>query len=181
MDDKAELVRKHIPVVDVSLIVEDYMAQPSDAYEPKICIVCSGRNTRISSIICKNCMRVCLHCKEMTCSSDRKNFCKACMHLYPNMEYDNTMKGVLYREWHHSIYPSDVHHEHLAHVKQAVAKRAEEKKKEDEFLAKEAEKSLLALVIELRNKLWDANRDINKYKETHYAPDLAERPKFPYY
>jgi len=35
MDDKADLIRKHIPVVDVSLIVEDFLAEPITWWEPK--------------------------------------------------------------------------------------------------------------------------------------------------
>lgn len=181
IDDKADLIRKHIPVVDVSLIVEDYAAEPITWWDPKICIVCSHHNSRSSSIICKNCVRVCLGCKEFTCSSDRKNFCKSCSNLYPDMEFSNTMKGVLYQMWHKSIYPSEVHRDYQARLKQAAAKKLEEKKKQDEFLDNEAKKPLLTLVLELRKKLWEANEAINNYKATHYEPDLAPRPKFPYY
>lgn len=83
--------------------------------------------------------------------------------------------------WHRAIFPSDVHHDKIAHIKKMALQKAEEKKKEDLFLATEAAKPLLQQVLELRNKLWEANKAINTYKETHYAPHLVARPQFPYY
>lgn len=62
-----------------------------------------------------------------------------------------------------------------------MAKLEEEKRKQDEFFAAENEKSLSQQIIDLRNKLWDANKEINQYKETHFAPELKPRPKFPYF
>lgn len=181
MDGRAVLIRKHIPIVDVSLIIEDYGAEPVHGWSHHICVVCQGHNTRRLSCICKECARICLHCKEMRCSSDKKYFCGLCAFKYPVMEWDATRKGILFQMWHRAIFPSDVHHDKIAHIKKMALQKAEEKKKEDLFLATEAAKPLLQQVLELRNKLWEANKAINTYKETHYAPHLVARPQFPYY
>lgn len=178
---KAKLIRSHIPIVGVSLIVQDYLAEPVSGWPHNICVVCSNYNTRRVSSICKECVRVCLDCKEMKCSSDKKYFCNTCAAKNCTYIWDSFQKGLLYQMWHRAIFPSEIHYEYQDKRRRDMAKLEEEKRKQDEFFAAENEKSLSQQIIDLRNKLWDANKEINQYKETHFAPELKPRPKFPYF
>lgn len=187
MDATAALIRLYVPIIDVSLIIEDYLAEPLPGWDAaKDCVACRRHNSRRVSFLCKNCATICLQCKCNTCSSDKKLFCSSCKETKVPSHWP-LRKDYMYAHMYRAIYPSDVHRDSVARLKREAAdpvlqaRKEEENKKIEEFLSRECSKDPAVQIRELRQKLWDANTAINSYKANHYAPELEPRPKFPYY
>ena len=90
-------------------------------------------------------------------------------------------KCQMYRSLFNVRFPGDVHIRVVAEQKRNEAARAETKKLEDEFDARESAKSMVDRYIECRAKLWKLQELINDYKRTHHSPDLPTQLVFPFY
>lgn len=192
--DKIALeIRKHIPIREVSLIIEDYIVtpQPSMLTDP-YCLHCNGRHKRRVSSLCSNCADVCVICTKRACKNEKTLVCTNCINIdYKNFTLaasQNMEKSQLYAAWHKVRFPSDIERNYLARLKREAedpvrqAALAEKKRKEDEFYAIENAKHPWVQVTELRAKLWEVYREVAEYKANNRgAPGLKVYPAFPFY
>ena len=178
---------KHIPVVDVALIIADYAISisPFMCNAFGICDHCNRKHRRTSSNLCMDCRNLCFMCKRTTCS-EKVFICFYCLGTRKDYEVRPYMmmsgsKCQMYRSLFNVRFPSDVHVRVVAEQKRNEAARAEAKKLEAEFNAREAAKSMCDRYIECRAKLWKLQELVNEAKRTHTTINLPAQPVFPYY
>ena len=132
--------------------------------------ICVLRARIYARAICSEKAFVCI-----SCISQRKDY-----EIRPYLAMSGS-KCQMYRQLFNVRFPSDVHKRVVATQKIREAVRAEAKKLEDEFKAREAQKSMVDKYIECRAKLWKMQELINDYKRTRHAPDLPTQLVFPFY
>ena len=178
---------KHIPIIEVALIIADYAVavSPFMCNPFGTCDHCNRKHRRQVSNLCSTCKDLCFLCKRPTCN-EKVFICLLCISQRKDYEVQQYMamsgsKCQMYRQLFNVRFPSDVHKYVVAEQKRNEAARAEKKKLEDEFNAREAAKSMCDRYIECRAKLWKLQELINTYKQSHHAPDLPAQPVFPLY
>ena len=124
-------------------------------------------------------------CKRPTCN-EKVFVCISCIARRKDYEVRPYMamsgsKCQMYRSLFNVRFPGDVHIRVVAEQKRNEAARAETKKLENEFHAREAAKSMCDRYIECRAKLWKLQELVNTYKQSHHAPDLPAQLVFPFY
>lgn len=191
MDATATIIRQYLPCIDISLIVEDYAAGPTECEIVKgKCVNCKTWHKRYSTNLCFTCGNLCLICKEVV-TTERHMFCKDCandesknmivpfLRTFTNDKVHH--KSKLYVEWYHVTFPSDVHKRHLARLKAEAPVRAEKKRQEDEFLAQQRQINPIVLAGDLKLKLYQLNATVNAYIDAHPGCGLPRQPVYPYW
>lgn len=190
----ANEIRQYLHCVDISLIVEDYIAVPvpSDIPYGK-CVKCKASHKRTATDLCFTCGDICLICNEHT-TNERNLYCKSCTKdksknmIVPFLDTFTTdkmwRKCHLYAEWYRVTFPSDVHCYHTNQIK-AEAKAASDKKNTaDQFL--ERLNFIVTTPLErlLLDSLYEVNKEINTFLDSHsrlYADGLKRKPEYPYW
>lgn len=150
----ASELAKYIPIKEISLIIEDYCtpASPMFVHQGQ-CVNCHKKHRRQYSMLCTGCKNICLYPKcGGYASSEKAIFCLGCILKYPNL-FDAHKERDKYRvflDWYRVEFPSNVYYREVERDRKVAAMKAEEKRKEDEFLAIEDAKPKDQQIAELR-------------------------------
>ena len=134
-------------------------------------------------MLCMDCKNLCLYpkCGQRTLS-EKEIFCLGCIRKYPDLynTHNGRDKYRVYLEWYRVQFPSAAYYREIDSSRKLAAFRAEEKRKEDEFLARESAKPLQQQVNELRAKLYAANK-ILRTNRFQLCERIAPVPEYPYF
>ncbi len=184
MDSIGDEIRKHIPIIEISLIIQDYCTTSSPHFDVyRICYHCKAKHHRTIENLCMNCRDLCLQCKNHTAVNEQSVFCRACRIANPRfqgMKFEPwDTKSRLYREWHLINFPSDIYHRYTASQKRINDAAIEKKRLEDAFFAREDAKPKDQQIAELRAKLYAAYKVLRP--TGYYAPNSNPYPEYPYF
>lgn len=180
----ADALAEHIPIIELSLIIQDYCTPPSPGLVHQgLCCNCHKKHRRQYSMLCMACKDLCIYpkCGRFT-MNEKSIFCLDCMGKYPDL-YNTHKERDKYRvflEWYKVQFPSIAYYKEAERTRKRDAERAEEKRKEDAFLAIEDAKPKDQQIAELRAKLYAANKLLhtNRFQLTMRPPPIAEFPYF---
>ena len=101
----ANEIRVHIPMVELSLIIEDYIATPVPTLPTsKKCFHCHSKHHRTTSNLCMQCKVVCLGCKRLNTISEKHPLCAPCFIYSPQTmdaaNREGRSKSQVYYEWY---------------------------------------------------------------------------------
>lgn len=193
--DTFGLIQNHIPISDVALVVQDYLATPMPRYSSQCCFRCNAYHRRHISNLCMQCVRVCVICDKLEAANEKDNWCNTC-EANPNHKHTINLltsihrtqtKSEIYGSWYHSRFYSDilkdVQNQRRREAADPVlqAQKAELDRKKAEFSAIENAKSFCDRFIECRTKLWDAYAEINELRAKYPSAKIAAKPEFPFY
>ena len=178
-------VLKHIPVTEVMLIICDF-ATPVSPFKVNPwgkCEHCHNKHRRQQSNLCMACKTICLICKGLD-ANEKSLVCFSCMVRLPEhktraLALSQTPKHIMYRELFCIKFPSELHYQSVKSDKRRAAAEQVKKDKENTFLATEDAKPKDQQNQELRAKLYEANKLLDRAR---YALQLKEPvPEYPYF
>ena len=129
------------------------------------------------------CKTLCLICKGLD-ANEKSLVCFSCMVRLPKhktqaLALSQTPKHIMYRELFCIKLPSELHYQSIESDKRRAAAEQVKKDKENTFLATEDAKPKDQQIQELRAKLYEANKLLDRAR---YALQLKEPvPEYPYY
>lgn len=189
-----KLIETHLPISDIALIAQDYLATPMPRDLSNHCFRCRSPHRRKTSNLCTSCSKVCLICNKLTCS-ENKLWCTGCFYSSEcagtlnilKTYYTQDPKSHVYGSWYGVRFYSEI----VQSTKDAIRREdanpilkayKEERDREiAKFHAIEAAKSMCDKYIECRQKLWEAYDEINRLRAKYPSAKIAARPEFPFY
>ena len=114
--------------------------------------------------------------------NEKTIFCIDCIGKYPNLfnTHKERDKYRVFLDWYKVDFPSGAYYREAERDRKRAAEKAEEKRKEDKFLAIEDAKPKDQQIAELRAKLYAANK-ILKDNQYNLSMRLASIPAHPFF
>ena len=114
--------------------------------------------------------------------SEKAIFCFRCVTKYPDLfnTHKEREKYRVFIDWYKVDFPSGAYFRRADIDRKVAAMKAEEKRKEDAFLATEDEKPKCQQIQELRKKLYEANKILND-NCYNLSMRIAEVPAYLYF
>ena len=134
-------------------------------------------------MLCMDCKDLCIYpkCGRFT-MNEKTIFCIDCIGKYPNLfnTHKERDKYRVFLDWYKVDFPSGAYYREAERDRKRAAEKAEEKRKEDKFLAIEDAKPKDQQIAELRAKLYAANK-ILKDNQYNLSMRLASIPAHPFF